>query len=106
MSIMLNSVRATASTAGDTDQTVNTVYPVMEHFYTLQGEGFHQGTAAYFIRLAGCDVGCVWCDVKESWESSKHPLIKGQALANDAANYPAEICVVTVESRSCMTLLC
>ncbi len=48
--------------------------PVMEHFYTLQGEGFHQGSAAYFIRLAGCDVGCVWCDVKESWEADKHPL--------------------------------
>lgn len=42
--------------------------PVMEHFYTLQGEGFHAGRAAYFIRLAGCDVGCVWCDVKESWD--------------------------------------
>ena len=45
----------------------------MEHFYTLQGEGFHQGKAAYFIRLGGCDVGCVWCDVKESWDASKHP---------------------------------
>lgn len=48
--------------------------PVMESFYTLQGEGFHQGKAAYFIRLAGCDVGCVWCDVKESWNASLHPL--------------------------------
>ncbi len=47
--------------------------PVMEHFYTLQGEGFHQGRAAYFIRLGGCDVGCVWCDVKESWDADKHP---------------------------------
>lgn len=47
--------------------------PVMEHFYTIQGEGFHQGKAAYFIRLGGCDVGCVWCDVKESWDSSNHP---------------------------------
>ncbi len=46
--------------------------PVMEHFYTLQGEGYHSGTAAYFIRLAGCDVGCVWCDVKESWEVSNN----------------------------------
>ena len=42
--------------------------PVMEHFYTMQGEGFHQGKAAYFIRLGGCDVGCIWCDVKESWD--------------------------------------
>ena len=47
--------------------------PVMEAFYTIQGEGFHQGKAAYFIRLGGCDVGCVWCDVKESWDASKHP---------------------------------
>ncbi len=46
--------------------------PVMESFYTLQGEGFHQGKAAYFIRLAGCDVGCVWCDVKDSWDAEKH----------------------------------
>ena len=47
--------------------------PVMEHFYTLQGEGFHQGRAAYFVRLGGCDVGCVWCDVKESWDANIHP---------------------------------
>jgi len=47
--------------------------PVMESFYTLQGEGYHQGRAAYFIRLGGCDVGCVWCDVKDSWDASAHP---------------------------------
>lgn len=47
--------------------------PVMESFYTLQGEGYHQGKAAYFIRLGGCDVGCVWCDVKESWDANTHP---------------------------------
>ena len=46
----------------------------MESFYTIQGEGFHQGKAAYFIRLGGCDVGCVWCDVKESWDAGAHPL--------------------------------
>ena len=46
----------------------------MEAFYTIQGEGFFQGRAAYFIRLGGCDVGCVWCDVKDSWEASKHPI--------------------------------
>lgn len=59
-----------------TEQLTNTtqqVLPVMESFYTLQGEGFHQGKAAYFIRLAGCDVGCVWCDVKDSWDAEKHP---------------------------------
>jgi 7-carboxy-7-deazaguanine synthase len=49
--------------------------PVMEHFYTLQGEGFHQGRAAYFIRLGGCDVGCVWCDVKDSWDATAHPAM-------------------------------
>ena len=47
--------------------------PVMEHFYTIQGEGYHQGRAAYFIRLGGCDVGCVWCDVKDSWDAEPHP---------------------------------
>ena len=58
------------------NSTVSTAVrlPVMEHFYTLQGEGFHQGRAAYFIRLGGCDVGCVWCDVKDSWDAGKHPL--------------------------------
>ena len=45
----------------------------MESFYTIQGEGFHKGTAAYFIRLGGCDVGCHWCDVKESWDPNSHP---------------------------------
>ena len=49
--------------------------PIMEHFYTIQGEGFNSGRAAYFIRLAGCDVGCVWCDVKESWDSQLHPIL-------------------------------
>lgn len=53
--------------------SLNISYPVMEHFYTLQGEGFHTGEAAYFIRLGGCDVGCVWCDVKESWNQDTHP---------------------------------
>ncbi len=48
--------------------------PLMEHFYTIQGEGYHTGNAAYFIRLGGCDVGCVWCDVKDSWDASRHPL--------------------------------
>jgi organic radical activating enzyme len=59
-----------------TEQLIDTtqqVLPVMESFYTLQGEGFHQGKAAYFIRLAGCEVGCVWCDVKDSWDAEKHP---------------------------------
>ena len=52
----------------------------MEHFYTLQGEGYHQGRAAYFVRLAGCDVGCVWCDVKESWDKNKYPSLSVQQI--------------------------
>jgi 7-carboxy-7-deazaguanine synthase len=58
-----------------TDTFISQTLPVMEHFYTLQGEGYHQGRAAYFIRLGGCDVGCVWCDVKESWDAGAHPKI-------------------------------
>ena len=69
--------------------------PVMEHFYTLQGEGFHQGKAAYFIRLGGCDVGCVWCDVKESWDADKHPKFDVQRLRFEVAKTPAEIIVIT-----------
>ena len=69
--------------------------PVMEHFYTLQGEGMHQGKAAYFIRLAGCDVGCVWCDVKESWDRSKHPDISIDALIEQVQQTPASIVVIT-----------
>ena len=69
--------------------------PVMEHFYTLQGEGFHQGKAAYFIRLGGCDVGCVWCDVKDSWDVSKHPNLKIENLKFKISETPAEIVVIT-----------
>ena len=50
-----------------------TALPLMEAFYTLQGEGYHKGSAAYFIRIGGCDVGCHWCDVKESWDADRHP---------------------------------
>ncbi len=60
----------------ETKNTAPLSLPVMEHFYTIQGEGYHQGRAAYFIRLGGCDVGCVWCDVKESWDAGKHPKIE------------------------------
>jgi 7-carboxy-7-deazaguanine synthase len=69
--------------------------PVMESFYTLQGEGFHQGRAAYFIRLGGCDVGCVWCDVKESWDADKHPKRTVEELAAAAARFPGRIAVIT-----------
>lgn len=67
----------------------------MEHFYTLQGEGMYSGQAAYFIRLGGCDVGCVWCDVKESWDADKHPLMTTTALVSHAMQYPGRIAVIT-----------
>ena len=69
--------------------------PVMEHFYTIQGEGFHQGRAAYFIRLGGCDVGCVWCDVKESWDLQKHPVQEVSTLYQDIKKTPAGMVVIT-----------
>lgn len=74
---------------------MTTRLPVMEHFYTLQGEGFHQGRAAYFIRLGGCDVGCVWCDVKDSWDASAHPLYSIEELLAEVKKTPAEIVVIT-----------
>jgi organic radical activating enzyme len=69
--------------------------PVMEAFYTIQGEGFHQGKAAYFIRLAGCDVGCVWCDVKESWDEEIHPSQDINDIVREAKNYPGRLAVIT-----------
>ncbi|MBL0182395.1 MAG: radical SAM protein [Chitinophagaceae bacterium] len=67
----------------------------MEHFYTLQGEGYHQGKAAYFIRLGGCDVGCVWCDVKDSWDAEKHPVLKIEDLIFNIEQTPARLVVIT-----------
>ncbi|HXJ99293.1 MAG TPA: 7-carboxy-7-deazaguanine synthase QueE [Gelidibacter sp.] len=61
--------------------------PLMEEFYTIQGEGFHQGKAAYFIRLGGCDVGCHWCDVKESWDAELHPPTRVDAIVENAVRY-------------------
>ncbi len=70
-------------------------YPVMESFYTIQGEGKYQGHAAYFIRLGGCEVGCHWCDVKESWPINAHPRKTVQELLNEALVYPGRIVVIT-----------
>jgi organic radical activating enzyme len=67
----------------------------MEAFYTLQGEGYHQGRAAYFIRLGGCDVGCHWCDVKESWDAAIHPQREIRDLVAEAAGYPGRLAVIT-----------
>ncbi len=75
--------------------TTSTLLPVMESFYTLQGEGFHQGKAAYFIRLAGCDVGCVWCDVKESWDKNLHPKQSIEQIVDQAKNNPCRLAVIT-----------
>ena len=70
-------------------------YPLMEDFYTIQGEGVHTGKAAYFIRLAGCDVQCWWCDVKESWDESKHPKVRTGDLVERAVASGAEFVVIT-----------
>ena len=67
--------------------------PLMEEFYTIQGEGFHKGSAAYFIRIGGCDVGCHWCDVKESWDSQKHPTTPVDEIVNNAIKYSNTVVV-------------
>ncbi len=68
--------------------------PLMEEFYTIQGEGAHTGTAAYFIRIGGCDVGCHWCDVKESWNADLHPPTTTDTIVTNAKKY-AETVVIT-----------
>ena len=67
--------------------------PLMEEFYTIQGEGYHKGTAAYFIRVGGCDVGCHWCDVKESWLAELHPPTETSIIVENAAKYSNTIVV-------------
>jgi len=69
--------------------------PVMEAFYTVQGEGLFTGQSAYFIRLGGCDVGCTWCDVKDSWDADAHPKFSVEAIVAEAAKFPARIAVIT-----------
>lgn len=67
--------------------------PLMEEFYTIQGEGFHTGTSAYFIRIGGCDVGCHWCDVKESWDPERHPPTLTTSIVENATKYSKTIVV-------------
>lgn len=67
--------------------------PLMEEFYTIQGEGFHSGKAAYFVRIGGCDVGCHWCDVKESWDASLHPPTETDKIVQNAAKYSDTVVV-------------
>ena len=69
--------------------------PIMEYFYTIQGEGYYSGRAAFFIRLAGCDVGCVWCDVKESWDLNEHPLVTIDFLENEVVTSGTDFVVIT-----------
>lgn len=69
------------------------VVPLMEAFYTIQGEGYHKGTAAYFVRIGGCDVGCHWCDVKESWDAEKHPPTSIKTIVSQAKKHSDTIVV-------------
>ncbi len=71
------------------------VLPLMEEFYTIQGEGYHTGKSAYFIRIGGCDVGCHWCDVKESWDAKAHPATEIYSIIENASKFPAKTVVVT-----------
>ena len=81
--------------AGPAPGPVATALPVMEQFYTIQGEGFNTGRAAYFIRLGGCDVGCVWCDVKESWDADAHPRQAVADLVAAVLAHPGRNVVIT-----------
>lgn len=67
--------------------------PLMEEFYTIQGEGFHTGTAAYFIRIGGCDIGCHWCDVKESWNPDMHPPTAISHIVDNANKYSKTVVI-------------
>lgn len=73
----------------------STRLPIMEHFYTIQGEGFHAGRAAYFVRLEGCDVGCVWCDVKESWEIDNKDYKSCEDILEPILESGTDFCVIT-----------
>lgn len=78
-----------------TEDILNVEYPIMEHFYTIQGEGVHTGRAAYFIRTAGCDVQCWWCDVKDSWKEEGHPRLKVSELVEEVRKSGTNIVVIT-----------
>ncbi|QNE41745.1 7-carboxy-7-deazaguanine synthase QueE [Hymenobacter sp. NBH84] len=77
------------------DSTGAATLPLMEHFYTIQGEGYNTGRAAYFLRLGGCDVGCVWCDVKESWDAEAHPRVAIADMVAAVTSYPGRNAVIT-----------
>ncbi|HET6528535.1 MAG TPA: 7-carboxy-7-deazaguanine synthase QueE [Balneolaceae bacterium] len=79
----------------DTDDLDAVEYPLMEDFYTIQGEGVHSGRPAYFIRTAGCDVNCWWCDVQESWDEDAHPKKSVKKLVQNAKDSGASFAVIT-----------
>ena len=72
-----------------------TSFPIMEYFYSIQGEGVFVGQPSFFIRMGGCDVGCVWCDVKDSWDADKHPKISIDSLLEEAIKYPSRLVIIT-----------
>ena len=76
-------------------ENTRTSWPIMESFYTIQGEGHYSGRPAYFIRTGGCDVGCVWCDVKESWEAKNHPDTSLDQLLHEVNESQTEFVVLT-----------
>ena len=78
--------------------------PLMEEFYTIQGEGYHTGTAAYFIRIGGCDVGCHWCDVKESWNAELHPPTATDQIVTNAKKYADTVVITGGEPLTCCLL--
>lgn len=82
-------------TQGSIISTEIQTLPMMESFYTIQGEGYHQGKPAYFIRLGGCDVGCVWCDVKESWDADAHEHFTIEEIVSKATEHPGRLAVIT-----------
>ena len=72
-----------------------TSLPVVEEFFSLQGEGFHTGKAAYFIRLGGCDIGCSWCDSRFAWNPELHPMVETKAIVERVVQSGADSVVVT-----------
>lgn len=77
------------------DDTLQSTYPIMEYFHTIQGEGVHTGRSAYFIRTGGCDVQCWWCDVKDSWDETKHPRKTVAFLLDDIQHFKPSFVVIT-----------
>src|SRR5690554_6455371 len=95
MSVLKRISRTFAFMKKDVQELVKMVLvlPLMEEFYTIPGEGFHKGTAAYFIRVGGCDVGCHWCDVKESWNPKIHPPTTIEEMVENAEKHSKTVVV-------------